>query len=62
MQKVARVVPLQPGLLLYRGLGGNVSLPRLFYKTDNNGCWGFTERAFMSTTSDPKAISSGAGK
>jgi hypothetical protein len=47
-------MPLQPGLRLYRGLGGNVSFPKTFYKTDHNGCWGFTEWAFMSTTSQLK--------
>jgi hypothetical protein len=52
VQKIARIMPLKPGLKLYRGLGGNVSLPRCFYKTNENGCRGFTEWGFMSTTSD----------
>ncbi len=52
VQKLARVVPLLPGLKLYRGLGGTVSLPRSFYRTDANGCRGFAEWGFMSTTSD----------
>ncbi len=56
VQKIARVMPLKPGLRLYRGLGGNVSLPRCFYKTNENGCRGFTEWGFMSTTSDRKVI------
>ena len=55
VQKLARVMQLQPGLRLYRGLGGDVSLPRRFYKPDEHGCWGFTELAFMSTTADKKA-------
>ncbi len=40
------------GLPLYRGLGGNVSMPPSFYKTDENFCRGFAEWGFMSTTSD----------
>ena len=52
MQKLARVMPLLPGLKLYRGLGGTVSLPRYFYKTDAQGCRGFAEWGFMSTTAD----------
>ena len=55
MQKIARVMPLPPGLLLYRGLGGTVNLPRSFYKTDANLCRGFAEWGFMSTTADRKA-------
>ena len=54
VQKLARVMHLTPGVRLYRGLGGNVRLPRSFYKTDAHGCWGFTEWAFMSTTSELK--------
>ncbi len=33
-----------------------MSLPRCFYKTNENGCRGFTEWGFMSTTSDRKVI------
>ncbi len=36
---------------LYRGLKESFSLPDHFYKCDKNGCSGFTEYAFMSTTS-----------
>jgi hypothetical protein len=52
VQKIARVMPIPPGLPLYRGLGGNVSMPPKFYKTDENQCRGFAEWGFMSTTSD----------
>ena len=38
-------------LRLYRGLGGNVSLPETFYSRDENGCSGLTEWGCMSTTS-----------
>jgi hypothetical protein len=52
VQKIARVMPIPPGLPLFRGLGGNVSMPRSFYKTDENLCRGFAEWGFMSTTAD----------
>jgi hypothetical protein len=51
VQKIARVMPIKPGMKLYRGLGGTVSLPISFYHTDSNGCRGFAEWGFMSTTS-----------
>jgi hypothetical protein len=51
VQKIARVMPIKPGMKLYRGLGGTVSLPESFYHTDANGCRGFSEWGFMSTTS-----------
>jgi hypothetical protein len=50
VQKIARVMPLKEGLTLYRGLGGPVCLPRGFFKSDQNGCRGFVEWGFMSTT------------
>ena len=49
-------MPISPGLPLYRGLGGNVSLPQSFYKTDENLCRGFAEWGFMSTTADRQAL------
>ena len=52
MQKIARVMPLKEGLTLYRGLGGPVCLPRSFFKSDDNGCRGFVEWGFMSTTAN----------
>jgi hypothetical protein len=52
VQKIARVMPLKEGLTLYRGLGGPVSLPRGFFKSDVNGCRGFVEWGFMSTTAN----------
>jgi hypothetical protein len=52
VQKIARVMPLKEGLTLYRGLGGPVCLPRGFFKSDENGCRGFVEWGFMSTTAD----------
>ena len=56
VQKIARVMPIPPGLPLYRGLGGTVSLPRSFYKTDENLCRGFSEWGFMSTSADRQAL------
>ena len=52
MQKIARVMPLKEGLTLYRGLGGPICLPRGFFKSDQNGCRGFVEWGFMSTTAE----------
>ena len=50
IQKMARVMVLQPGQALYRGVDGNMDLPDLFYKPDECGCIGMMEHAFMSTT------------
>jgi hypothetical protein len=55
VQKIARVMPIPHGLMLYRGLGGDVSLPPCFYRADENLCRGFAEWGFMSTTSDRQA-------
>ena len=51
VQKISRVTCIKPGQVLYRGLGGTTELPDLFHKKDDNGCHGFVEWAFMSTTS-----------
>ncbi len=51
VQKIARVMKLPEGLLLYRGLGGTMRLPDHFWNADQNGCRGFAEWGFMSTTS-----------
>ena len=51
VHKMARLVKLPEGLCLYRGLGGKMELPPGFYKSDPNGCRGFAEWGFMSTTS-----------
>lgn len=50
--KMARVTKLPPGLELFRGLGGLVDLPEEFWRSDENGCRGYTEYGFMSTTSN----------
>ena len=52
VQKVARVMKLHEGLVLYRGLGGTMELPDHFLNVDDNGCRGFAEWGFMSTTAD----------
>ena len=54
VQKLARATPLREGLMLYRGIGGHVCLPRCFFKADENGCRGFVEWGFMSTTANKK--------
>jgi hypothetical protein len=43
---------LPDGLKLYRGLGGLTDLPSSFFCRDKQGCRGFAEWAFMSTTAD----------
>ena len=49
--KIARVMPIPPGLELYRGLGGLAELPESFWKADGFGCRGYMEWGFLSTTS-----------
>ena len=46
---------IAPGTLLYRGLGGKLDLPDSFEEVDSNGCSGYAEWGFMSTTAD-KAV------
>jgi WD40 repeat protein len=41
---------LEPSL--YRGLGGKVDLPDIFFQIDDKGCSGYAEWGFLSTTSD----------
>ncbi len=50
--KLTRAEKLPAGLELYRGLGGSMALPEKFYKGDENGCRGYTEWGFLSTTSN----------
>ncbi len=54
VQKVATSTKLEPGLRLYRGLGGR-ALPHFFHHADGDGPRGVMEYAFMSTTSS-KAV------
>jgi hypothetical protein len=50
--KLTRAEKLPAGLELYRGLGGSMELPEQFYKGDENGCRGYTEWGFLSTSSN----------
>ena len=50
IQKIARAIKLPAGTKLYRGLGGDKKLPDFFFKSDEKGCRGMVEWAFMSTT------------
>jgi ankyrin repeat protein len=50
VQKIARVMKLQEGVILYRGLGGNMKPPSEFWKSDEKGRKGIAEWGFMSTT------------
>ena len=52
VQKVSRCMPIPEGTRLYRGLGGLMDLPDCFRVADENGCKGFTEWGFMSTTAN----------
>ncbi len=53
--KIARAMKLPPGLELFRGLGGLMELPDSFARPDANGCRGYMEWGFLSTTSN-KAV------
>ena len=55
VQKISRCMHIAPGTLLYRGLGGKLELPDSFQEVDSNGCRGYAEWGFMSTTAD-KAV------
>ncbi len=55
VQKLSRCSHIAPGTLLYRGLGGKLELPDSFRTADENGCVGYAEWAFMSTTAN-KAV------
>ena len=52
IQKLSRCMHIPAGMLLYRGLGGTLELPDSFTIADENGCKGWTEFGFMSTTAD----------
>ena len=54
IQKLSRSVRIPDGTKLYRGLGGTLDLPDRFYSADVQGCKGFAEWGFMSTTSNRK--------
>ena len=48
--KIARNTKIPTGLKLYRGL--SMAFPTVFYESDRNGCRGFAEWGFMSTTTN----------
>jgi hypothetical protein len=50
--KIARSTRLPLGLELFRGLGGLAELPESFFHIDANGCRGYAEWGFLSTTSN----------
>ncbi len=50
--KIARAMKLPSGLELFRGLGGLTELPDSFFRVDANGCRGYAEWGFLSTTSN----------
>ena len=61
IQKVAREVQLAAGTKLYRGVGGDRKLPPHFFKSDEKGCRGMVEWAFMSTTLDKRVAEKYSG-
>ena len=61
VQKISRIMQLPKGLVLYRGLGGTSDLPESFFKRDENGCSGFVEWGFMSTTASKQVAISYSG-
>ncbi len=52
VQKLSRLTRIPWGTLLYRGLGGKLELPDNFFQVDEQGCSGYSEWGFLSTTSD----------
>jgi len=52
VQKLSRSNLIPPGTQLYRGMGGLTDLPDCFLQSDENGCSGYVEWGFMSTTTD----------
>ena len=52
VQKLSRFTRISQGTLLYRGLGGKIDLPDIFFQIDDQGCSGYAEWGFLSTTSD----------
>ena len=52
VQKLSRCMNIPAGMMLYRGLGGTLELPDSFTIADPNGCKGYCEFGFMSTTAD----------
>jgi WD40 repeat protein len=51
IQKLSRFTRIPLGTLLYRGLGGKVDFPDIFFQIDDKGCSGYAEWGFLSTTS-----------
>jgi ankyrin repeat protein len=52
ISKLSRCTRIPEGTILYRGLGGLMDLPESFLKEDENGCSGYADWGFMSTTCD----------
>jgi hypothetical protein len=48
--KISRNTKIPPNLILYRGL--SLTFPPQFHKADENGCRGYAEWGFMSTTAN----------
>ena len=62
IQKLCRTTRITEGTLLYRGLGGKLDLPPSFFQCDEQGCTGYTEWGFLSTTCDRNVALDYSGK
>lgn len=54
VQKLSHHTPIPDDLILYRGTGGCVSLPKAFTEPDRFNCRGMTDWGFWSSTKDKK--------
>jgi WD40 repeat protein len=62
IQKLCRLTRITEGMLLYRGLGGKADLPDIFFQPDQQGCTGYAEWGFLSTTCDRNVALDYSGK
>jgi hypothetical protein len=62
VQKIARAMKLPEGLRLFRGMGGQMDLPKEFFAANPHGIKGFVDWGFMSTTSDKQVRGACGGK
>jgi WD40 repeat protein len=52
IQKLCRRTRIPEGMLVYRGMGGRMDLPDIFFQTDEYGRSGYAEWGFLSTTAN----------
>ena len=61
VMKIAREQRLEPGVKLYRGLGGDKAFPPFFHRSDPKGRKGILEWGFMSTTTSKEIAAQYSG-